>query len=244
MLGCSGTFPGPAGPCSSYLVEYDGFRLLLDIGTGSLSTLQQVGGLFDVDAVLLSHLHADHCLDLVSYTYARRYHPDGSPPPLPVYGPGDTPDRIRRAFERSSVDPLQGIFDMHPVTEGTLDIGPFTVTLARMAHPVECYGARLEAGGRTLTYSADTGPCDSLDKIAHDSDLLLSEASFLEGAPHPPDLHLTAREAADCASRSDARRLLLTHLVAWNDEARSLEEARGGYTGDIDLARVGASYDV
>ena len=87
VLGSAGTFPGPDSPCSAYLVEHEGFRLLLDFGPGSLGPLQRHLGLLDLDAVYLSHLHADHCLELVTYSYARRYHPDGNPPSLPVYGP-------------------------------------------------------------------------------------------------------------------------------------------------------------
>ncbi len=99
VLGCAGTFPGPRSGCSSYLVEHDGFRLLLDAGNGAVGALQRHGGLLDLDAVLLSHLHADHCVDLVAYAYARIYPPAGPPPPLPVYGPGGTEERLVRVFD-------------------------------------------------------------------------------------------------------------------------------------------------
>ena len=88
VLGCAGTFPGPLSGCSSYLVEQDGFRLLLDAGNGAVSALQRAADLLAVDAVLLSHLHADHCLDLVAYSYARRYHPEGPLPPPAGLRPG------------------------------------------------------------------------------------------------------------------------------------------------------------
>src|SRR5690606_9229976 len=90
VLGCAGSFPGPDSPCSSYLVEADDFRLLLDFGTGSLSGLQRYASLTSVDAILLTHLHADHILDACSYVVVRRYAPEGPYPPLPLYGPAGT----------------------------------------------------------------------------------------------------------------------------------------------------------
>ena len=98
MLGCSGTFPGAGSPCSGYLVECDGFRLVVDLGAGALGPLQRHVGLLDVDAVYISHLHSDHCIDLVAYSYARRYHPDGIPPVLPVYGPPGLAARLCDSF--------------------------------------------------------------------------------------------------------------------------------------------------
>src|SRR5690348_3144956 len=84
ILGCSGTFPGPTSPCSSYLFEAEGYRLLVDVGNGATGSLQACCDLLDIDAIVVSHLHGDHYLDLINYTYVRRYHPRGTPPPLPV----------------------------------------------------------------------------------------------------------------------------------------------------------------
>ena len=89
VLGCAGSFPGPEAPCSSYLIEADGFRLLMDFGTGSMSTLQRFAGLYHFDALLLTHLHLDHMLDACQYVVARRYAPDGPRPavvPAPQAG--------------------------------------------------------------------------------------------------------------------------------------------------------------
>ena len=92
ILGCAGSFPSADAPCSAYLIEADGFQLLLDFGTGALSTLQQVTGLYSIDAIMLSHLHADHMFDACSYVVARRYAPCGPKPPLPVYAPAAGPE--------------------------------------------------------------------------------------------------------------------------------------------------------
>lgn len=244
ILGCSGTYPGPASACSSYLVESDGFRLVLDAGNGSMGELQRHCDIRDVDAVLLSHLHGDHCLDLVATSYARRYHPEGMPPKLPVYGPINTQERLCGAFERWPDDSLADIYDFRTIGPGRVNVGPFRVDLARMAHPVEAYGARITAAGRTLTYSGDTGPCERLVRLARGSDLFLCEASFLENEDNPPDLHLTGRQAGDHAARAEVERLVLTHLVPWGDVERTFSEARGAYGGDLTIARTGAVYEV
>jgi ribonuclease BN (tRNA processing enzyme) len=136
VLGCAGTFPGPDSSCSSYLVEHDGFRLVIDMGAGSLGQLQKHIGLLDVDAIYISHLHADHCIDLVAYSYARRYHPGVIPPRLPIYGPAGTCERICGAFEAPPLHGLLDVFDFHEVPVGTMTLGPFQVTSAVTKHPV------------------------------------------------------------------------------------------------------------
>src|SRR5215475_11325428 len=98
ILGCAGSFPGPEAACSAYLVEADGFRLMVDFGTGSLSALQKYAGLTAIDAVLLSHLHCDHMLDACSYVVVRRYAPDGPYPKLPLYGPPGVHERLAAAY--------------------------------------------------------------------------------------------------------------------------------------------------
>lgn len=244
VLGCAGTFPGPDSPCSGYLLEYDGFCLVVDLGAGALGQLQRHIGLLDVDAVYLSHLHADHCIDLVAYSYARRYHPDGVPPPLPVYGPVGTAGRIGAAFEAPRENGLLEVFDFREVPPGTRAIGPFTVTTARMNHPIECHGLRVEAGGRSLAYSGDTGESEALVELAQDCDLLLCEASWTDDAGQPPGIHLSGRQAGEHAVKAGARRLLLTHLVAWSDPEVILDQALGAYGGPLELARCGQAYDV
>jgi ribonuclease BN (tRNA processing enzyme) len=244
VLGCAGTFPGPESPCSGYLVEHEGFRLVVDLGAGALGQLQRHCGLLDVDAVYVTHLHADHCIDLVAYSYARRYHPDGVPPVLPVYGPLGTRARIHSSFEAPPVDGLLDVYDFRTSTPGVQQIGPFTVTTAIMNHPVECHGLRIEAGGRSLVYSADTGETDALVELARDSDLLLCEASWLSDRDHPPGVHLTGRQAGEHAARAGARRLVLTHVVAFVDEAAVLAEAKEAYDGPLELARMGGVLEV
>jgi ribonuclease BN (tRNA processing enzyme) len=244
VLGCAGTFPGPASPCSGYLVEHDGYRLVLDLGAGALGNLQRHCDLRDVDAIYITHLHADHCIDLVAYFYARRYHPQGALPMLPVYGPAGTAHRIGAAFEEPPVDGLDEVFDFREPGPGQYELGPFSITSIKVNHPVECHGLRIEAGGKVLTYSGDTASCHELVDLARDADLFLCEASWPSVPAPPPGIHLTGREAGEHATRAGARRLLLTHLMPFHDAQAMLAEAKETYDGHIDVVSAGAVYSV
>ncbi|MEV3872559.1 MBL fold metallo-hydrolase [Streptomyces sp. NPDC049906] len=246
VVGCSGSFPSVDSACSSYLVEADGFRLLLDMGNGALGALQRHCGLYDLDAIFLSHLHADHCIDMCVYFVARYYRHDGGRcGTVPVYGPEGTEHRLTTAYaDTPATSSMSEVFDFHTVTSGTFEIGPFTVRTERVAHPVEAYGIRVEHGGRSLTYSGDTGACTALDELAAGTDLFLCEAAFTAGKEDVPDLHLNGREAGETARRAGAGRLLLTHIPPWTDPQVNLWDARQAYAGPAELAVPGASYTV
>jgi ribonuclease BN (tRNA processing enzyme) len=244
VVGCSGSFPGPESAASCYLLEADGFRLVIDMGNGSLGALQRYAPLFGVDAVALSHLHADHCVDLYSYSIARTYAPAGPQPPIPVYGPAGTRERIGLIHGPDGDDGVAKRFTFETLAPGSMRIGPFDVTLAHMNHPVETFGFRFAHGGRTLAYTGDTGETDAVTGLARDADVFLSEAAFLDGPDLPPDLHLTARQAAGYASRAGAGRLVLTHLQPWNGRDAAREEAAGYFPGGIDVAVEGQVIDL
>ena len=244
VLGCAGTFPGPRSGCSSYLLEHDGFRLMVDCGNGAVGALQRHADLLDVQAIAVSHLHADHCIDLVAYAYARRYHPRPPAGLLPVYGPAGTRERICAAADGRGGGWLDEVYDWRPLGEAALQVGPFALTPRRTAHPIECYALRVQAGGRTLAYSADAGPCPALAEVARDADVFLCEASFLSTGDNPDGVHLTGAQAGQVATEAAARSLLLTHLVAWHDEGEVLAEAQREFAGPLALARDGVSYPV
>ena len=132
VVGCSGSIPGPHSPASCYLLEADGFRLVVDLGNGALGGLQRYTALSRVDAVALSHLHADHCLDMCSFWVARTYSPEGALPPIPVYGPAGAAERISRANDDPNVT---SAFDFVTLTPGRHQIGPFAVSTGHVAHP-------------------------------------------------------------------------------------------------------------
>ncbi len=246
VVGCAGSFPGPDSPASCYLLEADGFRVLLDLGNGALGSLQRHVDIYAIDAVLLTHLHPDHCLDMCSYYVARSYRPEGAAPLLPVYGPAATADRLADAYGEGSEPGLTDRFEFRTVRDGTAyDVGPLRVTPRRVNHPGEALGFRFEHDGMVLAYSGDTARCEALVDLARDADLFLCEAAFHEGRDDGVEgLHLTGRGAAEHADRAQARRLLLTHLPSWNDPARTLDEAGSAYGGPVELARAGAAYDV
>ena len=243
VIGCAGSFPGPDSPASCYLVEHEGFRLVLDLGNGALGVLQRYIDLAEIDAVVLSHLHADHCLDLCGLYVAQRYDPEGPRPRIPVWGPAETPRRMARAYDLPDDPGMSEVFDFREVRSGEHRIGPFTVTAARVNHPVEAYGLRVEAGGQAIAYSGDTAETPALIELARDVDVALFEASCLESRP-APGVHLTAREAAEHAQAAGARTLVLTHLVAWNDAHDSVAEARPAFDGELMLASSGLVIDV
>jgi ribonuclease BN (tRNA processing enzyme) len=244
VLGCAGSFPGPESACSAYLVEEDDFRLLIDFGSGSLTALQRYAGLHAVDAILLTHLHCDHMLDACTYVVVRRYDPAGPLPPIPVYAPAGAPDRIAAAYSQEE-GPVDDVYTFYGLQPGTFPIGPFTVTVDRVNHPVETYGVRLESKGRVLAYSSDTAACEPLVRLALGADLFLCEASYLDGMDNPPDLHLTGGEAGEAATKAGVGQLLLTHLVpAWGSEADTFEAASAAFSGPVEIVRPGSRYDI
>lgn len=242
IVGCSGSHPGPAAACSSYLLTHDGFRLVLDLGNGALGPLQRHVDPRDVDALFLTHLHGDHWLDVVPLSHVRRHHPDGRvPPALPVIAPTSERARIFGAFGRSQPD-LVPVFRFEE--PGETSIGPFDVRVHRTRHPVEAYAIRLSAGGKTLVYTGDTGPFPDLGRFAEGADLLLAEAGFADGVDNPPDVHLTGRQAGALARDAAVGRLVVTHVAPWHDAHRQYEQARTSFGGSTHLATPGATFDV
>ena len=240
VVGCAGSLPGPDSPASCYLLEADGFRLVIDLGNGSLGALQRHVGLFDVDAVCLSHLHADHCVDLYSYSVARTYSPAGPQPAIPVYGPAGTARRMGYIHGVDGDDlGLTKAFGFETLRPGRVTIGPFDVQLAHVNHPVETFAFRFSHGGKSLVYTGDTGQTEAVPELAAGADVFLSEAAFLEGPGLPPDIHLTARQAADYAAKAGVGELVLTHLQPWYSADDARAEAAETFRGTLDVAAAG-----
>jgi len=237
-VGWAGSFPGPASPASCYLIDTGDFRLVLDLGNGALGALQMYSDLAQIDAICLSHLHADHCLDMCGLSVAQNYHPDGPRRPIPVYGPAGTAERLDRALG-SEHRGVAEAFEFATLAPGTFEIGPLRITAAHMNHPVETFGFRIEHAAKSLAYSADTGACDALAALADAADVLLCEASFIDRPDLPADLHLSARQAAAIATKAGVGELVLTHLVPWNDPAVSVAQAAEAFSGPLQLASSG-----
>lgn len=252
VVGCSGSYPGPDSPASCYLVqaEHGGrtWSLVVDLGNGALGALQRYVDPLEVDAVLISHLHADHCVDMTSYYVLRKYHPSGTQPKIPVWGPDGTDLRLARAYDLPTLPGMRQEFEFHTY-DAPFTIGPFEIEAFEVDHPVEAYGMRIsaeteEAGRRTLAYSGDTGPTPSLHDIASDADLFLCEASFRHGDDNPPSLHLTGTECGEAAAKARVKRLVITHVPPWHDAQGMLTESLAVFDGPTELAVQGAVYAI
>jgi ribonuclease BN (tRNA processing enzyme) len=224
VIGCSGSAPGPDSACSCYLIEQDGFALLLDVGNGASGPLQRHLAPRDVDAVILSHAHSDHYIDIGQLQYLRNV---AAAPPLPIIAPSNLPGLVLMPHPESWAFTLP--------QSGPVRLGPLTARLARVAHgQMECWATRI---GDALCYTADTEPCAALDELAGGCGVLLAEASGLDG-DHLPR-HLTAGDAGRLAARSGTRLLVLTHLRPWQDHARLLAEAVAHAPCPVILAQPG-----
>jgi ribonuclease BN (tRNA processing enzyme) len=241
VVGCSGSGPGPASAASCYLVEHDGFRVLLDLGNGAFGPLQAVADPDSIDAVVLSHLHADHCLDVAPFVVWHRWSGCSSGRVIPLVAPAGAERRLAVICEEGG-KPLTDVFDFR-VTPVTAELGPFAVETARTEHPVECHAVRLTAHGSSLVYTGDTGPSDRVAQLARGVDVLLAEAAHPDVPDLPPALHLTGRQAGELAATARARRLLVTHVPAWVDPAAQVAAAREVFPA-AELVRAGASYEV
>ncbi|MGE5619869.1 MAG: MBL fold metallo-hydrolase [Sphingomonadaceae bacterium] len=231
VLGTGAAYPGPHQASSGYLVKQANTGLLLDCGNGVVSRLQEAGELDGVAALLFSHLHADHLLDIFPIFYSRAYAKGKNYPPLPVFLPPGESERFARLAEVLRVEP-------HRFSEGILrtaeydpsaglTIGDLQLSFHRTVHPIPTFAVRVEANGRSLVYTSDTGPDPGLAELAEGCDLLLCEATLSDEDFDPASpIHLTPRLAADLAAKAGAKRLLLTHLWPHYDRQAMLEQAQ------------------
>ncbi|RJQ76435.1 MBL fold metallo-hydrolase [Pseudonocardiaceae bacterium YIM PH 21723] len=253
ILGCSGSVPGPNAAASGYLLEAENFLLVMDLGNGTLASLQQHCDPFEIGALLFSHLHPDHCSDFSALAVWRRYQSD--PPynpteqPLPVYGPHEAPARFAAMYAPSESERLRtdltDVFAFRPLDQGTFTVGPFQITAVPVNHlGLEAYGFRVTDGDRTLAYTGDTGPCPELLELADGVDVFLSEATWPHSDESPGDVHLSALQAGAVAADAGARRLFLTHLAPLHDPDEAIREAESVFTGPLELVEQGKTYEI
>jgi ribonuclease BN (tRNA processing enzyme) len=244
VVGCSGSLPGPESAASCYLVEAAGGRLVLDLGNGALGALQRHISLGDLDAVLLSHLHPDHCLDMCGLYVARRYGPVHTSARIQVWGPAGTAARLAGAYGLP-VDPgMTEEFDFRSYPEAGFEMGPFRIRAAPVVHPGPAFGLRIEHAGRILVYSGDTAPCSSLVELARGADVLVCEAGFPDEVDNPPGLHMTGTEAGAHAQAARVRSLIVTHVPPWGDPIGAKTDAARVFDGPVQQARPGLVVDV
>jgi len=250
ILGRSPASPNPGEACAGYLVEGGGARVLVDIGPGVVAQLVRRHHPDELDAVVVSHMHADHMLDLVTLRYVYPWRARPKDQRLRVVLPPGSADQVLDLAR--GVGNARHFEDCYRLSEhdggSTLTFGALAMSPIATQHYIPCWGFRIEADGRRLAYTADTAPCGGLSDLATDADLLLSEAtlrSLDEDAAAPePRGHLTPAEAGDAAREGKARRLMLTHLPIDGDAAWAVTAASEAFAGDAEVAEPSRTYEI
>jgi ribonuclease BN (tRNA processing enzyme) len=252
VLGKSPAFADAGGACSGYLVQEGASTMLMDIGNGVFGKLRAAVDYATVDTVVVSHMHADHCLDLVPFAYALLYAPDGRAreDPVRLMVPAGGRDQLRRiAGAWGGEELLEEAFDLEEYESGAvLDAGDVRIRTHDVPHFLPHTNAlELSAphsGGGRVTYGADHGPTEGLVEFAQDTDLLMVEATLKAPEEHGPRGHITAREAGEHGRRAGARRLVVTHVSDLIDPDWVRAEAEAGFGGPVTVAAEGDVYEV
>ena len=238
VIGCSPAWPNPGGAQSGYLVESNGTRVLLDCGPGVLGRLRESESWPALDAIVISHFHLDHWGDLVPWVWGSMFQNGKHARPVLWLPPGGRASLVDHGSRLGFPNMFEQVFtEREYQPHEPFAVGPFRITAVPMLHyRMPAFGMRVEADGATLAYSADTGPTESLDELAHAADLFLCEATLRDGAADGvPRGHLSADEAIEASLRAGVRRLILTHrpFELPLDEALGLELASDGYSTDV-----------
>ena len=249
-LGTSASYPGPGNACTGLLIQEEETNLLVDCGTGILAKLQQVVPLTRVTAIVISHMHADHFLDLIPLRYAFRYGvAPSSSRPLIFLPPGGIAVLEHMAMpldSKKTSDFFSSVFTIQEYDPGApFLVGPLTVRFASGNHYVPSWAISVE-GGRRVVFTSDTGPSDAVVALARGADLLVTEATYLSVDEERDSTrgHLTATEAGELAALACPKRVLVTHLWPHRDAEVTLRKAKEVFQGDIALAQEGRFYDV
>ncbi|WP_100011424.1 MBL fold metallo-hydrolase [Lentibacillus sediminis] len=234
VLGFWGGYPAVNGATSSYLLEKDGFSLLIDAGSGSLSKLQNYCHVTELDAVILSHYHHDHVADIGVLQYARLVQSfvTNKKDILPIYG--HTEDE--QGFQQLTHEYTKGV-EYNP--EKQLDIGPFSITFLKTIHPVPCFGMRITDGEKVVVYTADTSYQNGWIQFAKDADLLITDCNFYAAQDGSGAGHMTSAEGGSIAEEADVKTLLLSHLPQYGEIHQLAEEAKQHFGGTVQLAEEG-----
>jgi ribonuclease BN (tRNA processing enzyme) len=242
VLGGCGAWPEAGSACSGYLLEHAGWTLLIDPGYAVLPRLLEEMGAEEIDAVVVTHGHPDHCADVNPLLRARTLRDDPSPP-LPIHALPGALDGVL-ALDRPGM--LDDAYSLHPFGSGdAFTIGPFRIETRSLPHFVPNAGLRVSADGRSITYTGDCGQTDELAELAEGADLLLAEASYPNEVPADSAGRLSsAREVAATARTASVSRLALTHLLPGSSPQDATDAAREGFEGSIEVARPGLVIDL
>jgi len=250
VLGRSPARPNPGEACAGYLLEGGGARLLLDIGPGIVSQLLRIHHPDELTAVVISHMHADHMLDLVTLRWVYPWRNMPADRRLLVYLPPGTADQMRDlARGVGNIRHFDEAFQLreYDATRPTRFDG-LTLAPVRTQHYIPCWGFRAEADGRRFAYSADSAPCAGLLDLAQDADLLLCEATLRtldeDALPPEPRGHLLPAESGEVARTTGSKRLVLTHLPLDDEGVAARREAEATFGAPVEIADQMRDYEV
>lgn len=243
VLGSSGGSPTRTNPASGYLLTSGAASIWLDAGTGTFMALAGHMDPGTLSAVVISHIHADHCSDLFGLYGYLAHGPSGNVP-IPVYVPQGAAEHLSAFVRAGEGHVFHTVFELTEVAPGDeVDVAGTTLRFGKAIHPVPALVTRVETGDAVVTYSGDTGPGSDLTKLATDADLLLCEASIAgERAGDTYPYHLTAAEAGSAAKAARVRRLVVTHFVNGVDPTTAVVEAKATFGGPVDSATPGGSF--
>ncbi|MBE9498298.1 MBL fold metallo-hydrolase [Streptomyces sp. GKU 257-1] len=246
VLGSATPYASVDNACSGYLVSGRGTRVWLDAGSGTLAQLQRHVRLDEVDAIWISHLHADHSADLLTAYYAALFADVRLAAPIPLYGPPGIADRLAHFLTNSANrSPVESAFAVHELDDGhRARVGALTMTSRAVEHGIPAFAVRIEAEGRTLAYSGDTAPCANLAELAAGCDVLLCEADSTQVPAEGPQVHHTPEDAGDTATAARAARLIVTHVGRSLTPQQAVTRASARFTGPVDHAAPGATFPV
>ncbi|MGW1293656.1 MBL fold metallo-hydrolase [Streptomyces sp. NPDC002533] len=246
VLGCATPYATVDNPCSGYLVSGGGARVWVDAGSGTLAELQRHVRLDELDAIWVSHLHADHSADLLTAYYGLLFADIRLAAPIPLYGPPGTADRLAHFLTNTGTrSPVESAFAVEELHEGhRVRVGELTLTSRAVEHGIPAFAVRIESDGRSLVYSGDTAPCPALTRLAEGCDVLLCEAES-DRAPDTGDqVHHTPEDTGDTARSARAGRLIVTHVGRFLTPEQAVSRAATRYPGPVEYATPGASFTV
>lgn len=253
VVGGAAAWPNAGQACSSYLVSSGSTSVLVDCGSGTIQELRKHIDYTTLDAVVISHCHSDHILDLVAYRYGLMYGARGFDRSIPIWLPPGGIERLRMLGDAFDGQGEQHVSFWEPVFElreydpsGVLEVGPMAFTFALTQHFIECYAMRIHAGGGVIAYSADTGRIEPLVGLFSGADVALVEATLENYGETPVEArgHLTPEDAGRLAMLSGARTLVLTHLWQERADEAVLCAARREFLGPIAIAKPGMVINV
>jgi ribonuclease BN (tRNA processing enzyme) len=246
VLGTATPHPQPDRACSGYLLAAGDARVWVDAGPGSLANLQRHTPLPTLDAIWISHLHADHSADLLAAFYALAYGGLQAPGPIPVHAPAGLGQRLAGFFGRPDMaERLAPHLTLHELHDGhSVTVNGLQLRAAAVQHDVEAYGLRAEHDGSVLAFSGDTGPCPALDQLAAGADLLLCEAESDRWDAGTPQGHHTPEDTGALAVRAGVGQLVVTHVGPTLTPEGATARAAAVFGGRTDCAREGQTYVV